>query len=425
MARRRALLGSLLGLVLLTSGCSTQWQPPENLNLLLSAGLGEDKIAHANLERLAQQLANEFMRVNPRVNVHLRLTSESEVLPLMRSRSGLGAAPDLLITRVPAAYALAQERLTTSSSLEPLDLDPLRIKFLGRFRQGNRFRALPLLVQPTVACYNRKRVPTPPRTLDQLVSQANGGQKMGLPLELRELLWTATGFRAQQPLFQLLENKRRIHSTEPLKGPARQSVLAWLEWLYRANVEPNVIFVDTADELVTRLEKGQLDWISCNATTITRLQKSLGSNLAVADLPRGPNGEPSRPIARMLVLSFGRDSTPGQRDAAQKFALFVLNEYTQSNMVAQAIGNMPVNQKVVLPVKDAAYLPVMERSLDNSIIPSFYEGMRINTLANTIRPILKRNIYGEQKPEQVLKAIEAIANGPNADDVSVSGGPNQ
>lgn len=103
MARRRALLGSLLGLVLLTSGCSTQWQPPENLNLLLSAGLGEDKIARANLERLAQQLASEFMRVNPRVNVHLRLTSESEVLPLMRSRSGLGAAPDLLITRVPAA----------------------------------------------------------------------------------------------------------------------------------------------------------------------------------------------------------------------------------------------------------------------------------------------------------------------------------
>ena len=425
MARRRALLGSLLGLVLLTSGCSTQWQPPENFNLLLSAGQGEDKIAHANLERLAQQLANEFMRVNPHVRVHLRLTSESEVLPLMRSRSGLGAAPDLLITQVPAAYALAQEGLTTTSSLEPLDLDPLRIKFLGRFRQGNRFRALPLLVQPTVACYNRKRVPTPPQTLEQLVSQANGGQKMGLPLEMRELLWTATGFGAQQPLFLLLENKSRIHSTEPLKGPARQSVLAWLEWLYRANVEPNMNFVDTADELVTRLEKGQLDWISCNATTITRLQRSLGSNLAVADLPRGPDGAPSRPFAHMLVLSFGRDSTPGQREAAQKFALFVLNEYTQSNMVAKAVGNMPVNQNVVVPVKDAAYLPVMERSLDHSIIPSFYEGMRINTLANALRPILKRNVYGEQKPEQALKAIEAIANGPNAEVVSVSGGPNQ
>jgi len=335
---------------------------------------------------------------------------------------------------------LAQEGLTTSSSLEPLVLDPLRIKFLGRFRQGNRFRALPLLVQPTVACYNRKRVPTPPRTLDQLVSQASGGQKMGLPLELRELLWTATGFRAQQPLFLLLENKTRIRSTEPLKGTARESVLAWLEWLYRANVEPNVIFVDTADELVTRLEKGQLDWISCNATTITRLQKSLGSKLAVADLPlqkslgsklavadlpRGPDGAPPRPIARMLVLSFGSDSTPGQRKAAEKFALFVLNEYTQSNMVARAIGNMPVNQRVVLPVKDAAYLPVMERSLENSIIPSFYEGIRINTLANTLRPILKQNIYGEQKPEQVLKSIEAVANGPNADVVSVPRGPNQ
>jgi hypothetical protein len=320
---------------------------------------------------------------------------------------------------------LAQEGLTTTSSLEPAELDPLRIKFLGRFRQGNRFRALPLLVQPTVACFNRQRVPSPPRTLDQLVQQAHGGQKMGLPLELRELLWTATGFHAQQPLFQLLEVRSRIHSTEPLKGPARESVLAWLEWLYRANVEPNVIFVDTADELVTRLEKGQLDWISCNATTITRLQRTLGSNLAVADLPRGPDGAPPRPFARMLVMSFGRDSTPGQRKAAEKFALFVLNEYTQNTMVAKAISNMPVNQNVVVPVKDAAYLPVMERSLDNSIIPSFYEGMRITTLANSLRSPLKQTIYGEQKPEQVLKAIEAIAHSSDSEVVPVSGGPNQ
>jgi hypothetical protein len=67
----------------------------------------------------------------------------------------------------------------------------------------------------------------------------------------------------------------------------------------------------------------------------------------------------------------------------------------------------------------------MERSLDHSIIPSFYEGMRITTLANSLRPILKQNIYGEQKPEQVLKAMEALTNGLNADVVSVSGGPNQ
>lgn len=422
MARRSSLLASLLGLLLLTSGCRAAWNPPENLNLLLSAGVGEDTNARSNLERLANELANEFMRVNPQVSLHLRLTSENEVLPLMRSRSELGAAPDLLITRVPAAHALAQEGLTTSSSLEPIELDPLRIKFLGRFRQGNRFRALPLLVQPTVACYNRKRVPTPPRSLDQLVKQASEGNKMGLPLEMRELLWTATGFRAQQPLFQLLETKSRIHSKEPLKGTARESVLAWLGWLYRANVEPNVIFVDTADELVARLEKGQLDWISCNATTIPRLQRSLGSNLAVADLPRGPDGTPPRPFARMLVMSFGRDSTFGQRESAEKFALFVLNEYTQSNMVAKAIGNMPVNQSVVVPVKDAAYLPVMERSLNNSIIPSFYEGMRITTLGNALRPLLKQNIYGEQKPEEVLKSMETLANGSNADVVSVSGG---
>ncbi len=409
MARLTALWGPLVGLAFLLSGCNQGLHPPENLNLLLSAGLGEDKLARAELERLTQDLANEFMRVNPQVRMHLRLTSENQVLPVMQSRSALGAAPDLVITRVPAAYELAKEKLSIPSSLEPAELDPLRVHFLGRFRQGNHFQALPLLVQPTVACFNRSRVPSPPRTLDQLVRQANGGQKMGLPLEMRELFWTATGFKAQQPLLQLLEEKRVAHSGHHLQGEDRAEVLAWLQWLYRANVEPNVIFVDTSDEMVTRLEKGQLDWISCNATAIRRLQKSLGSNLAVADLPRGPDGEPARPIARMLVISFGRDSTPSQRNAAERFALFVLNEYTQNALVAKAVGNMPVNQNVVLPLKDSAYLPVMERSLNNSIIPSFHEGMRINKLADSLRPILKQNIYGEAKPEEVLKAIEQLS----------------
>ena len=422
---RQWIWGGCLGLALVASGCNSQWHPPENLNLLLSAGVGEDKIARANLERLAKELANEFMRVNPQVSVHLRLTSENDVLPLMRSRSGLGAAPDLLVTRVPAAYTLAQDKLISTSSLEPKELDPLRVQFLGSFRQGNQFQALPLLVQPTVACFNRQRVPSPPRTLDQLVQLAHGGEKMGLPLEMRELLWTASGFHAQQPLFRMLELKSASHAKPPMPQFDRESVLAWLQWLYRANVEPNVIFVDTADEMVTRLEKGQLDWISCNATAIGRLKRAMGSNLAVADLPRGPDGEPSRPIARMLVMSFGRDSTPGQREAAERFALFVLNDYTQNTLVAKALGNMPVNQNVVLPVKDSIYLPVMERSLNNSIIPSFHEGMRITQLADSLRPLLKQNIYGEQKPEQVLKAMEALTDRPNADVVPVSGGQNQ
>jgi ABC-type glycerol-3-phosphate transport system substrate-binding protein len=126
----------------------------------------------------------------------------------------------------------------------------------------------------------------------------------------------------------------------------------------------------------------------------------------------------------MLVMSFGRDSTPGQRDAAERFALFVLNDYTQNTMVAKALGNMPVNQNVVLPVKDSPYMPVMERSLNHSIIPSFHEGMRITTLADSLRPLLKQNIYGEAKPEQVLNAMEALTNSPNSAVAPVTGGTN-
>jgi hypothetical protein len=59
-------------------------------------------------------------------------------------------------------------------------------------------------------------------------------------------------------------------------------------------VQPTLQFVDTAYELGQRLETSQLDLISCNATAIPRLIRSLGSRLGVSLPPAGPDGSPAR-----------------------------------------------------------------------------------------------------------------------------------
>jgi len=394
-----------VALALVASGCQgpAALAPPEHLQIAIAYGGGSDAVARTTLQKLAGQMAQEFMQNNPGTNVHLRLVPETEVVTSVRERASLGAAPDLLMAREAPTATLAAEGLVRQSRLGPEQLDPLRIAFLSRFRSGAGYDAIPFLLQPNLACYDRRRLPKPPQRLDDLLSKASQGVRVGLPLEIDELLWSASGFKAEQPLLDALERKAR-----PLSSEERERVLAWLTWLYRANVQPTLQFVDSSYELVQRLESGQLDWISCNATAIPRLRRRLGARLAVAPLPAGSDGTPARPLARLLLLSFSRDSTPGQRRIAERFALFALNDFSQNNLMVRAVGNMPVNQNVIVPVKQSPLYDAMQQSLEASIVPNFSEGVGLRQRSPEVRQLLKQNVYGEEPPRKVLQEIEAL-----------------
>ena len=103
----------------------------------------------------------------------------------------------------------------------------------------------------------------------------------------------------------------------------------------------------------------------------------------------------------------GRDSTPGQRRIAECFALYVLNDFSLNNLMLKAVGNTPVNQNVIVPVKTSAQLAAMERSLEASTVPSFRQGIGLRTRTEALRHLLKQGVYGEQPPEKVLQGIEA------------------
>jgi len=406
-----------LALMVLTSGCQQGDDPPVSLQLAISTGQGSDGVARANLKRLATQIANEYMRNNPRVLLHLRFLPEGDLVESVRSRARLGAGPDLLISRVAPVEILEREGYLKPIEISPQQLDPLQLKFLSKFRDGSSYDALPFLLQPTVACYDRRRLPRAPSRLDELPVRAAEGVRVGLPLQISELLWTASDFDADRALLNLFLTRVQTKALwQGLSPTDRTRVEDWLGWLARANIEPNVIFVETADELVERMERGQLDWISCSSTAIERLKRKLGPHLGVSVLPTGSDGKPARPMARLQLLSFGRDSTPAQRQVATSFALFVLNDFSQTNLISKAFGNMPVNQNVVVPVKDAPALAVMQASLDNSTVPTFREGVgfrrAIGLGAGTQDPLvylLKQAVYSEQSPEAVTQGIEAIA----------------
>lgn len=408
--QRGCQLALSLAAALIAGGCQGGFTPPVHMQVAIATGMGNDAVVRRSLEKLAGQIADEFMRIHPNTKLHLRFLPEAELVESVRSHSGLGAGPDLLILRPAPLLTLKREGLMTQSDLGPAQLDPLRIQFLNNFRNGKGYDAIPFLLQPSLACYDRRRVPSSPASLDQLVTLAATGVRVGLPLQMDELLWSGTSFEADRALLRLFREQGSNSPAVRLSSTEQNQVLAWLRWLYRANVQPTLQFMDSSDELVDRLQSGQLDWISCNATAIGPLRRQLGARLGVAVLPGGANGEKARPMARLLMLSFGRDSNPEQRRMAESFALFVLNDFSQNNLMVRAPGNMPVNGNVIVPVKESPHLAVMEASLQTSLVPNLSEGVGIRRRTDPLRQLLKQAAYGEKRPEQVLAAIEQLAS---------------
>jgi len=402
----------LLALATFCGGCQGpggRW-PPINLQVAISAGAGGDSQTQQSLKQLTGQVAGEFMRNNPGINLHTRFLPETSLEARVAERSALGAGPDVVVSRVVQAARLDRDGLVTPTGLTPSQLAPLQLKELDRFSRGASITALPFLLQPSLACFNRQKVPRPPQHIGELEQLSGQGVRVGLPLEVQELLWTASDFRADRPLLQLLESAQAQRPGIALDPAQRQQLLTWLQWLARSNVQPNLVYLDSQDELVPRLENGSLDWISCNATSIPRLKRRLGQKLAVSPLPGSDDGKPARALARFIVITFGRDSTRDEREAARKFALFMLNDYSQNNLMARAMGNLPANQNVIVPVKDVPELGAMVSSLASSFTLPFEAGPTATVATQEqLRYLLKQNVYGEATPAQTLDALESLA----------------
>ncbi|MFM9109027.1 MAG: extracellular solute-binding protein [Prochlorococcaceae cyanobacterium] len=337
---------------LLLAGCGA----PARTTVFLAYGVNRDETLDTKLQTSLRERIGElqtaFEAVQPGVTIKVLVLPEGQVVEQLHRRRRTGLSPDLITVNGSTALELQRQGLLrpvrlAESVVRPLDPGMRRQLRLG----GGELAALPLVLQPQMACFHRGRLARSPASLEELLQAAAAGARGGLPLDPLSLAWTSGATGAAPVLNGLMAGR-------PPDPAGRHELERWLTWLLGAELQQQVTFYRDQDQLRELLMADGLDWITCRSHQLGELRQRLGDQLGVAPLPAGAGGPPS-PLSRQRVLAFGRDSSPAQARAAEALASFAVSPLIQRSLTLTSLDLLPANRPVTPPAAPGSTLAVL------------------------------------------------------------------
>jgi hypothetical protein len=321
----------------------------------------------------------------------------------LRSRAGLG--PDLILTSADNAHTLLLKGVVAPLPESPALRENTAPELLQRMRSRNgQLAGQPLVVFPQLACYDQRRLKTSPTTLSGLLDVSAAGVPVGLPMNPRQLLWTAGGFGAIPGLVEA----GRGRQPNPLD---RARIRNWLAWLQAASDQQRVTFVADQTQLRRSFRDGGLAWVSCSSAELDLFRRNLGPHLGVAALPNGAAHSAS-PVNRLQVLALGRNSSPAQRAMSLELIRFSVGPLVQRSFTLDALSFLPTNPLVSIPVQSSVVLQAMvqsrqqARNVEHLMAGIHQEDPRIPTVeAMVIVPVLFGLIEPDLAADRLIKIL--------------------
>ena len=391
----------------LLSGCSAidVLQPPAVVDIVRTI----DNKAHITtqdyeqLEDISNLVFQQIRDLDPQIHPQLQLQSSTNFIDEIRQQTESGFGPDLIITDSETALALYRSRLIDPIQLSEQDRQdtPQSLLDLVTAKDG-ALVARPVNQFVQLACFNKERLPTAPRTLEDL-KQSSNDVTFGMSVQLKELFWTADAFNATPALKAAMDSLSADQAHQA-------TVTAWLRWLVDSSYQQNIRFLNNQGNLRDGLVKGELDWITCWSNNLRGLKQKLGDRLGVTALPKGPN-QYRTATTRLEVWALGWNSSPMQRRKALVMLDFVTKPWAQKTYSLATNSAMPVSQKAATVV--ASKIPGGNEALRNYLSAERpLSKMRVKARIfrdpiryDTISAALLDTIYDIQTPEQGAEQI--------------------
>ena len=395
------LLAMALALSGLLSACGTSGSNGisdlgSSITVLAELSSTADPIEQTRVQALLRNEIKEFKRINPQLSIRFRALPTDRLEQELNYRTQRGLGPDLLLLSSRRdLISLHQKAYISPVVLTTQEQGNFRSSFLEHLRYRGHQLAVPLMVSPALACFDRKRLPQSPQTLGAIIRLGQKGHSFGLNSSSDGLDEVMSGFGVS------------IFSDKTTSSSHQNRVLKALEWYREANLQPHISFVDNDEELRQGLAAGRFEWIPCYSGWLPSLQKALGANLGIAVLPAGPGG-PAKPLVRMPLWVFGAQSSRGQREFAKQFVIFTTNVVNQRGMALELGTELPVNPSIELPVKAYPTLAVMDAAVKNSTLTTLEQKQFLLQNASKAGSWVDQVITGMQSPSAVAPKIQAL-----------------
>jgi arabinogalactan oligomer/maltooligosaccharide transport system substrate-binding protein len=388
----------------------------ETLNVMIVTQRRLEWLRHEAIrQKLWDPLLEEYQNVHPNVRVNLSTVDENVLVEELKLRTSRGLGPDLLLLRAPMANTLLKAGLIAPVPQTPAmrrtiaSVDP---RFLKRVGHGSRLAGLPLHDLVTLACFNRQKVPYPPRTTDELMAMAAAGRAIGLSIDPYGIWWTAGTRGADRAIAPILTGT--VPSSSNKRGREREVISAWLVWLREVAQQSRVDIASGPQDLFNGLVASRLDWIPCFSLTLAPLRKAMGPRLGVTALPSGPGGAPS-PFSILQVWAFGLDSSPRQRQNAAALTRLSVDPMLQRRYVLDSEEVLPVNRFVPTPVASSGVLAALAEAEQqfqsgSPLLTQPFTTEHLHTMTKRIESVIQQVMLGVLTPQEA--AAQLLDAGP-------------
>jgi len=390
------------------AGCSDGRQAPTVLTVAIGIDADQrvDTEQRQNFKERLETLLTEFRQLYPNTRVDLGLYPEETLISAIERRNRSGLQPDLMLMSGVTAEKMLKAGLVDPFPANSTLLHNFEPATLNRVRNAQgQLAGLPVLLMTQISCFDRRRMPRPPRNLEALIAASASGQTVGLTVEPSNLLWTAGSLGAIPAINQILTG-------QTLGAAERSALMGWLRWLQQANSQQDVSFFANQMAADSEFTAGRLSWIPCRSVSVPLLRKKFGNNLGIAPLPNGADGSIASPINRFRVLALGRSSSSIGRQRALSFVQFIANPLSQRTLTMGSQTVLPLNRFVSVPVKSSLVLEAMATAAQ--------QGRQTNELTahlnredpsiGRIQTVLTELVFGETKPEtaadQLVRLLE-------------------
>jgi arabinogalactan oligomer/maltooligosaccharide transport system substrate-binding protein len=401
---RAWLVGLTAGLL---SGCSAidALHPPAVLDIVRTIDNKANITTqdYEQLEYISNLVFQQIRDIDPQIQPQLQLQSSTNFIDEIRQQTESGFGPDLIITDSETALALYRSRLIDPIQLSEQDRQDTPQSLLDLVTAKNgALVARPVNQFVQLACFNKERLPTAPRTLEDM-KQSSSDATFGMAIQLKDLFWSAEAFDAGPALKAAMDSS----GTSQVDY---ETVTAWLSWLVDSSYQQNIRFLNNQGNLRDGLIRGELDWITCWSNNLRGLKLKLGDRLGVTALPKGPNQNRTA-STRLEVWALGLNSSPLQRRKALLMVDFVTKPWAQKTYSLTTKNSMPVSQKAATVV--ASKIPGGNEALRNYVsAEGLIDNMRVKARIfrdpvryEIISDALLDTIYDIQTPEQGAEQI--------------------